>query len=399
MNVIDRQYIVIQGFGSISPLGADSTAVNKAYQAGEPATRCQTNQELVTPVAALSEDSEHILRAIQQENRFYKTIDRTVLLAIAAARQAVTQAGWPAEPEIAVNVGSSRGATGLFEKYYDDFRFSPARLAASASPTTTLGNIASWVAHDLAANGPIISHSVTCSTALQAIANGWAWLQAGMARRFLAGAAEAPLTPFTLAQMRALGIYSPAEKAGYWCRPLNVEKQNTFVLGEGAALFALESVGAADLPAGAVYLEAIGFGFEQLKSKTGISADGQHFQKAMRQALQQLPAPDNQIDAIVLHAPGTVAGDQAELNAIRAVFSDTIPALTSNKMLLGHTLGASAALSLEYAIWLLQQQRYLDFPYPALVQNTGTAAPIRRVMLLSAGFGGNAAALVVRRNC
>ena len=396
--MIDRQYIVIKGLGSISPLGAQPAAVNAAYQDGKPATRGQMHQGQETPVAALGEASENILREIQQENRFYKSIDRTVLLAIAAARQAVTQTGWQAEPEIAVNIGSSRGATGLFEQYYDDFRAEPTRLAASASPTTTLGNISSWVAHDLAAAGPVISHSVTCSTALQAIANGWAWLQAGMARRFLAGAAEAPLTPFTLAQMRALGIYSPAEQDGYWCRPLNVENQNTFVLGEGAALFALESVGAADLPSQAVYLEAIGFGFERLKSKTGISPDGQHFQKAMRQARQQLPTPDDQIDAIVLHAPGTVVGDQAELTAIRAVFGENIPVLTSNKMLLGHTLGASAALSLEYAIWMLHHQRYLDFPYPALIQNSPLNIPVRRVMLLSAGFGGNAVALVVRKS-
>jgi 3-oxoacyl-(acyl-carrier-protein) synthase len=77
-----------------------------------------------------------------------------------------------------------------------------------ASPTTTLGNISSWVAHDLQSSGPEISHSITCSTALHALLNGVAWLKAGMADKFLVGGTEAPLTDFTIAQMRALKIYS-----------------------------------------------------------------------------------------------------------------------------------------------------------------------------------------------
>jgi 3-oxoacyl-(acyl-carrier-protein) synthase len=66
-------------------------------------------------------------------------------------------------------------------------------------------------------------------------------------------------------------------------------------------------------------------------------------------------------------------------------------------MLIGHTLGASAALSLEYAISILNTQHYLPFPYPVLTESKTTGNFIRRVLVLSAGFGGNAAALIVRK--
>ena len=71
-----------------------------------------------------------------------------------------------------------------------------------------MGNISSWVAHDLQTEGPEISHSITCSTALHALLNGVAWLQSGKQIKFLVGGSEAPLTPFTIAQMQALKIYA-----------------------------------------------------------------------------------------------------------------------------------------------------------------------------------------------
>ena len=106
-----------------------------------------------------------------------------------------------------INFGSSRGATELFEKYFEEFR-NTQQVSTFTSPATTLGNIASWVAHDLQLQGPEISHSITCSTGLHAVLNGIAWLQAGFSQSFLVGASEAPLTPFTLAQLAALKVYS-----------------------------------------------------------------------------------------------------------------------------------------------------------------------------------------------
>lgn len=350
------------------------------------------------PVGALPEKANDLLASLAAEKKAYQGLDRSVLMAIYAARQAVWAAGWQQESGIGVNIGSSRGATGLYEQYLEDY-LAAGTVSPQASPVTTLGNVSSWVANDLQVQGPLISHSVTCSTALQALANGYAWLKAGLASRFLVGGTEAPLTGFTLAQMKAIGIYSP-DLQPYPCRPHNQEQRNTFVLGEGAALFALEACPSQDLAAAGTpltELEAVGFGFEAIGSKTGISREGSHFQQAIREALGRCEgqAP---IDLAILHAPGTVAGDSAERRALAEVFGvGQVPVITSNKFLVGHTLGASAALSVEYACHILQTQQYLDLPYPSLVESLAPARSINRILVTAAGFGGNAAAVILRR--
>ncbi|MCR5889353.1 hypothetical protein LRS06_16580 [Hymenobacter sp. J193] len=261
-----------------------------------------------------------------------------------------------------------------------------------------MGNVASWVAFEAgSAGGAALSHSSTCSSAFQALGNAVAWLRAGMAERFLAGGTEAPLTSFTLAQMRAIGIYSPFAAADWPCRP-GAGRPSTFVLGEGAAVFALEKLsGAAWEAAGRPVLpvlEGVGFGFEALGSKTGLSPEGQHFQQAIRHALEQARALPADIDAVVLHSPGTPAGDAAERAALRAILGENLPPLLSNKWLVGHTLGASAALSLDYALHVLETQQWPAAPFAS---DLAAASPklIRRILVNAAGFGGNAASVVV----
>ncbi|MBC5992505.1 beta-ketoacyl synthase N-terminal-like domain-containing protein [Pontibacter cellulosilyticus] len=400
-----KKHIVIRGKGIISPLGHDVASVNAAYALGKPAFTTILHNNELTPVAALPAIAEEALQGLAKSNPNYRHLDRSVLMAVYAARQAASQAGWLNEEsqtsvdytseDLAVNIGSSRGATGLFEQHYSSFQQSiNGTTASSASPTTTLGNLSSWVAHAVNAGGAQISHSITCSTALMAVANGVAWLKASMAKRFLAGGTEAPLTPFTIAQMKAIGIYSKLAGAPYPCRPYN-NQENTFVLGEGAAVFALELTDTAKLNKGDMVIEAVGFGFEKIISKTGISAEGQNFQKSMRHALSQLPADDQEIDLIISHTPGTKAGDKAELEAINTVFAGKKQPITTNKWILGHTLGASGALSLDYSLYLLDSCENLHIP-KYFSKNFTQKNTINRILINAAGFGGNASSIIVK---
>ncbi len=380
-------------------MGHTHATVAASFGLGQPTFQARTFNGVEVPVGALSAEADALLAQLATEKKAYQSLDRTVLMAMYASRQAVNQAGWEQQHDLAVNIGSSRGATGLFEKYVLEFHQTGV-VPVQTSPVTTLGNISSWVAQDLGSAGATMSHSVTCSTGIQAIANAFAWLTSGMASKFLAGAAEAPLTPFTIAQMKAIGIYSTDGSGPYPCRPHNAEKKNTFVLGEGAAVFALEKVKEADLQhaaAPAVVLESVGFGFEAINSKTGISRDGAHFKMAVQDALQKSGNPEP-IDLIIMHAPGTVAGDAAEWQAILSIFGEeSMPAFTSTKWLVGHTFGASACLSLEYALTVLQEQALPTFPFPTRVTAGKAPKQIKRILITAAGFGGNAAAMIVRK--
>ena len=140
-------------------------------------------------------------------------------------------------------------------------------------------------------------------------------------------------------------------------------------------------------------IESIGYAQENSKTPTAITDEGGALQKSMTTALKSTAA--STVDLIILHAPGTIKGDASELKAVKAVFGNDSPILVSNKWLIGHTFGASAALSLEYALLILKNNCYVDFPYPVVFKNT--RRDIRKIMINAAGFGGNAASLIVSR--
>jgi 3-oxoacyl-(acyl-carrier-protein) synthase len=321
----------------------------------------------------------------------YKRLDSSVTYALFAARKALDMAGWESGGSFGINIGSSRGATGLFEKYHAEY-LRENRSATLTSPTTTLGNISSWVAHDLQSRGPEISHSITCSTALHALLNGVAWIRSGMADRFMVGGSEAPLTAFTIAQMKALNIYAPSPDepfASFPCRAMDTNSGgNTMVLGEGASLACLEA-GVPDRALAVV--EGLGYSTEILEHNVSISADALCIQRSMRMALGELdPAL---VDVIVLHSPGTVKGDGAEYRAVEKVFGKASPAMTTNKWKIGHTFGASGMLSIEMAILMLRHKKFLPVPYLA---STSVPKTIKRVMVNAVGFGGNAVSILLK---
>ena len=337
-------------------------------------------------VATLDNSSKIELDNLKKSDSKYKSLDHSVLMAILASRQAIKNSGWQPTDNFGINLGSSRGATQLFEQHYKDFLDNGFANVLS-SPTTTLGNISSWVTQDLQTSGPEISHSVTCSTALHALLNGYVWLQSGLADKFLVGGSEAPLTDFTIAQMKALKIYATAND-DYPCRTLDFLKtKNTMILGEGAAVCCLE-VGQSERTLATI--ESIGYATEILEHSISISAEAICFQKSMAMALQNTNLEN--VDAIVMHAPGTIKGDLSEMKAIEKIFGNKMPLLTSNKWKIGHTLGASGMLSIELAIMMLQNQVFIGVPFAAAKTHS---TKINKILINAVGFGGNAVSVLL----
>jgi 3-oxoacyl-(acyl-carrier-protein) synthase len=409
--------ISITSIASISPLGNDPKTVWENYKN---TNHCFTEHFLDhknTLVAKLDNDSNAIVDALKQSDIKYKFLDKSVLYAMAVSRKAIENAGWTSNDVFGINIGSSRGATDLFEKHFQEY-LETGKAQTLASPTTTLGNISSWVAHDLQSSGPEISHSITCSTALHALLNGVAWLRAGMTDKFLVGGSEAPLTDFTIGQMRALKIYSNIDERqpelvalrqaqcdnlecqsepveDYPNRALDLKKtQNTLILGEGAAVCCLE-IGRKENAI--AYVEGIGYATEILEHNISISAEATCFQKSMKMALENTDL--SEVDVIVMHAPGTKAGDLTEYKAIQKVFGTStgsvqanLPLLTTNKWKIGHTFGASGMLSIELGILMMQHQEFIGVPF-AEVQKP--RKQIRKVLVNSVGFGGNAVSVLL----
>nr|WP_298924085.1 beta-ketoacyl synthase N-terminal-like domain-containing protein [uncultured Allomuricauda sp.] len=382
-----KEPISITAISSISSLGNSSEEIWNSY--------LDDNHYLSEVIigkqnvwgSALTNSVRSEIENLRQSDAKYKELDNSVLFAIYTARKVVQEASWENTTNFGINIGSSRGATALFEKYHEEF-LKEGKSSTLSSPTTTLGNISSWVAHDLKSKGPDISHSITCSTALHALLNGIAWIQSGMTNKFLIGGSEAPLTPFTIAQMQALNIYSK-DAGEFPCRALDLrKKRNTMVLGEGAAMACLEKGKNHNAIA---LIEGIGYATEPLEHNVSISTDAKCFQESMKMALGDLD-PD-EVDAIVMHSPGTVKGDLSEFKAIEKIFCNKPPFLTTNKWKVGHTFGASGMLSVELAILMLQRQQVIRVPY--IIYDT-VPNTIRRVIVNAVGFGGNAVSILLK---
>ncbi|RTY90870.1 beta-ketoacyl synthase N-terminal-like domain-containing protein [Flavobacterium sp. GT3R68] len=378
--------ISITAIASLSPLGNNSKGIWEHYLNDHHCFVEGMYGNQMAFAAVLDADSKLEVETLKQSDSKYRSLDNSVLYAMAAARQAVAQAGWKKGDDFGINIGSSRGATELFENHHQNY-LKTGKAQTLASPTTTLGNISSWVAHDLQSQGPEISHSITCSTALHALLNGIAWLRAGMADKFLVGGSEAPLTPFTIAQMQAMKIYAKEDQE-YPCRALDLEKKsNTMILGEGAAVCCLEMGRAANALA---YIESIGYATELLAHGTSISAEADCFQKSMKMALQN--TDPSKVDVIVMHAPGTKAGDLTEYKAVQKVFGENLPLLTTNKWKIGHTFGASGMLNIEMAVLMLQHQQFIGVPF---AEAQTQVKSIKKVLVNAVGFGGNAVSVLL----
>ncbi len=385
--------ISITSIASISPLGS---SLDEAWDAYQNKNHLFVEKQIGDSndwVAPLSEKLMIEIENLRNSDSKFNDLDNSVLYAIYASRRAVEKAGWSITDNFGINIGSSRGATSLFEKYHAEF-LSSKNASTLSSPTTTMGNISSWLAHDLQTQGPEISHSITCSTALHALLNGVAWLRSGMADKFLVGGSEAPLTPFTIAQMKAMRIYakpsvtlSTVEKT-YPCRAMDWQKkQNTMVLGEAASTACLE-VGINDNSM--AIIEGVGYATEPLEHNISISTDALCFQRSMKMAISAIE-PD-EVDVLLLHAPGTVKGDLSEKEAIDKVFRNKIPSLTTNKWKVGHTFGASGMLSIELAILMLRYNKFIGTPFDP---STPSPKKIKKVLVNAVGFGGNAVSILL----
>jgi len=378
--------ISISNIHSVSGLGSSPDEVWQSYLAGRSLfSKIKSGDEENVWCSQLTDEIESDVKALRLRTE-YRLLDRSVLLAILASKSVFS--GSNIQENMGINIGSSRGATELFEKYHQEF-LETNRVSAYTSPTTTLGNISSWVAQELGVDGVSIDHSVTCSTALHAVLNAIAWLKSGMATSFLAGGSEAAITPFTIAQMKSLTLYSTSENS-LACESMRFEKKkNSMVLGEGAAVAVLKRGISEKTKA---LISGYGFASEALTHNSAISENAVCFQKSMRMALKQ--ADLETVDAIVVHAPGTVKGDLAEKQAIDIVF-EKLPLLTSNKWLVGHTFAASGMLNLEMAVLMLTHNKFIENPFFENARHL--PKELKTIMVNAVGFGGNAVSIIISK--
>ena len=162
------------------------------------------------------------------------------------------------------------------------------------------------------------------------------------------------------------------------------------VLGEGASVACLE-IG--ENPNALAYIEGIGYATDDIEHNISISDEANCFQKSMKMALQNTNLEE--VDAIVMHMPGNLKGDTSEYKAIKSVFGENHPMLTTNKWKVGHTFGASGMLNIELAILMMQHNQFIGVPF---AEAQTERKSIKKVLINAVGFGGNAVSVLLSKD-
>ena len=255
--------------------------------------------------------------------------------------------------------------------------------------------------------GPAACVVSACASGLTAVVRAAEWVQRGLCEAVIAGAADASLNPLVMASYRRAGVLSSWEgDASGACRPFD-RRRSGFVIGEGCGVLLIESAASATAR-GATPLVALS-GWDTRTDPTdlvALSPRGEAIAYAVRAAIADAGLRPSEIDAVCCHGTGTRLNDRAEANGLRVAFGprlEEVPCV-SLKPAIGHTLGASGAVELAFAVEMLRSQMLPprvcqldvdpDCPIGPLPRSAASR-PIRHLLKLSAGFGGPVAAVVL----
>jgi 3-oxoacyl-[acyl-carrier-protein] synthase II len=249
------------------------------------------------------------------------------------------------------------------------------------------------VAREIGSMGPVLAPMAACATGIWSIAQAVDLIQTGQCQRVIAGAVEAPITPLTLTGFNQMGALA---KTG--CYPFDQDREG-LVLGEGGALFVLESADLAMRRDAKIYGKISGFGLTNDACYANApEVGGKSAIAAVNQCLKRSNLSAYAIDCIHAHGTATQLNDQHEALLIQKLFSFGV-AVTSTKGATGHTLGASGALGIAFSLMSIKKQILLPCTgmrkpeFELDFVRCARSTKVRNTVCLSFGFGGQNGAI------
>lgn len=416
--------IVVTGMGLVSPLGCGVDVVWSRLIARRSGLRLLPEEMIadlpakvggVVPTQAEDPEAgfDPNFAAAPKDQR---KMDRFILFALAAADEAVAQAGW--KPTDAI--GRERTATiiasgiGGFPAIVNAVRTTDSRGVQRLSPFTIPSFLVNMAAGHVSIRygyqGPLGAPVTACAAGVQAIGDAARLIRCGEADIALCGGAEAcidkvSLGGFAAARALSTGFNDMPERAS---RPFDSARDG-FVMGEGAGLLVIEALEHALARGAKPLAEILGYGTTaDAYHLTAGPEDGCGARRAMQAALQQAGLTAADVQHLNAHATSTPLGDRGELEAIKAVFvREARIAVSSTKSATGHLLGAAGGIEAIFTVMALRDQIVpatlnLEHPDPAaggvdLVSGLARPMAIEHAISNGFGFGGVNASLLFRR--
>jgi 3-oxoacyl-[acyl-carrier-protein] synthase II len=405
---------VVTGVGAVTPIGNDAEAYWRNLTGGVSG---------VAPITAYDASNEEVRIAAEVKGfdprdwidfKAARRMSRFSQLAVAAAAQAIEQSGLSItdanRDAIAVVVNTGGGGIGdvaLAEQTY--LEGGPQRVSPFMVPMLSPSMAACQISIQNQLRGPVITSVAACASGVQAFIDAQRLIEHGDADVVVAGGTESAILPVAFAALANMGALSKRndepEKAS---RPFDAGRDG-FVFGEGAAVLLVESAAHAEARGATILAEIAG---------GALTADAFHISapepsgsgaaKAMERGLRDAGVDPEEVDYVAAHGTSTPLNDATETKAIRAAFGDHADqlAVSSNKSMIGHTLGAAGAMSALAAVLAIRDGIIpptinYEQPDPACdldyVPNVAREQPVGVAIVNGFGFGGQNAVAVFRR--
>jgi 3-oxoacyl-[acyl-carrier-protein] synthase II len=410
-----RKRVVVTGLGMVSPLGNTVEDTWTALVAGESGAGPITQFDTTDFPADFACEVKDLDVTDYVDFKASRRMDRFTHLALAAARQAETDAGLEiaVEPErVGAAVATGIGGLKSFQDCYDTLRDrGPDRVNPFSIPAIIPNMGAAWVSMELGTKGPLSAPCTACAASNMAIGEGLDNIRLGRADVMLCGGTEAPITQVGIAgfgAMRALSKRNDDPKRG--SRPFDAHRDG-FVMGEGSAILVLEGLDHAQARGAKIYAELLGYGLSSDANHiTEPDPSGESPARALAMAFADAGITAADVDYVNAHATSTPLGDASETRVIKRALGQEDAyriAVSGTKGATGHMLGAAGAVEAMFTLLGIRDGKLpptinYEEPDPECdldyIPNVPRDAPDATIGVSNSfGFGGHNASIVVSR--
>ena len=410
--------VVITGMGCVTPIGIGREAFWRALQRGESGVRRIESFDVTDAPVKIAAEVRGFDWEAQLNPRDRKHVARTVPLALAAAREALNDAGiqpgdltLPERRAIGVLLGTGGGGLAFTEQAYEYWYIGPKHKASVYTiPSSTHGGLSSELSMAFGLRG--LSHIVStgCTSSTDAIGYSAEHIALGRQDVMVTGGVDAPLAPGILAAFNLMTVLT-----GEWndeperaSRPFARDRSG-IVLGEGAWIYVLEELEHARARNAKIYAEVTGYASTcDAYHRVRLEETGDEPARAMSLALTDAGRTPEEIDYVNLHGTSTLLNDRIETTALKLALQERaweIP-MSATKSQVGHPQGASGAAGLGAALCAMHTNVIpptinLDEPDPACdldyVANRAREASVRIALCNCIGFGSKNSAIVIEK--
>ena len=407
-----KRRVVVTGLGAVTPIGNTAKAFWAGVRAGKvgigPITKFDT-MDYKVKIAAEVKDFDP---AQYMDKKSARRMEQFCQFAVAAAGQAISDAGLTMEQEdpymVGCSVGSGIGSLQAMEREYDRLKEKgPGRVGPMLVPLMISNMAAGNVSIAYGLKGKSLNVVTACATGTHSIGEAYRTIQYGDADVMIAGGTESSITPIGIAGFSALTALSFSEDPERASIPFDKER-NGFVMGEGSAIVVLEELEHAKRRGAKIYAELTGYGCSSdAYHITSPAEDGSGAATAMLNALKDGGVEPEELTYINAHGTSTHHNDLFETRAIKLAFGEHAYDLkiNSTKSMVGHLLGAAGAVEfvtcvkeiqegyIHRTVGLRETEEELDLNYC----RDSYKEEVPYALTNSLGFGGHNASLLLKK--